>query len=91
MVARTAVLTGDGYALEGIFVGGNAVVFAVTHPDGYNEAIRISERSLLYFPCWIREVPNWMVSQPLYYVDRLNRKLGNLVGDPRLHLAVWPF
>jgi hypothetical protein len=82
---------GDGYALEGIFVGGNAAVFAVTHPDGYKEALRIFERSLLYFPSWIREVPNWMVSQPLYDVDRLNRKLGNLVGDPRLHLAVRRF
>src|SRR5262245_8318473 len=78
---------GEGYLLDGVHVGGTWAVFKVINPDGHAWAIRLP-RNLVEFPSYIREVPNWLAPSPQYDVDRLNRKLANLLGDPQLHVLV---
>jgi hypothetical protein len=78
---------GEGYRLDGVYVGGTNAALKIIYPDGNEFALRIP-RKLFEFACYIHEVPNWLVPNPQYDVDRLNRKLGNLLGDTELHLIV---
>jgi hypothetical protein len=76
-----------GYRIEGGQVGGSWVVLKVVYPDGKPWAIRIP-KTLFLFGSYIHEVPNWLAPSPQYDVDRLNRKLTNLLGDPQLDCFV---
>jgi hypothetical protein len=77
----------DGYFIEGAYVGGTNGVLKLVGPKGKAMALRF-DRNLLLFPGYIREIPRWMSKRPQYDVDRLNRKLSGLLGDPNLHLLV---
>jgi hypothetical protein len=78
---------GEGYRLEGVYVGGTNAALKIIYPDGKAFGLKLP-RELFEFACYIHEVPNWLVPSPLYDVGRLNRKLGNFLGDPELHLVV---
>ena len=73
----------DGYRVEGAFLGGRNAVLKVMEPSGKESAIRF-DRELLLFPAYIREIPRWLSTTPQYDVDRLNRKLHGLLGDPNV-------
>src|SRR5262249_32309934 len=78
---------GEGYRLDGVHIGGTSAVAKVIYPNGTEWAIRFS-RTLFHFSSYIREIPNWLVPRTHYDVDRLNRKLANLLGDPQVHILV---
>jgi hypothetical protein len=78
---------GEGYRVDGIHIGGTNAVIKVIYPDCQSWAIRLP-RDVFRFASYIRELPNWFGPVPLYDVDRLNRKLANIVGEPEIHRVV---
>jgi hypothetical protein len=78
---------GEGYRVDGIHIGGTNAAIKVIYPDGQSWAIRLP-RELFRFASYIRELPNWIGPVPQYAVERLNRKLANIVGEPEIHRVV---
>ncbi len=78
---------GEGYRVDGIRIGGKNAVIKIIYPDGQKWAIRFP-RYVFRFASYIRELPNWIAPVPQYDVDRLNRKLANIVGEPEIHRIV---
>ncbi|MFE2067354.1 hypothetical protein ACFXDH_34090 [Streptomyces sp. NPDC059467] len=72
-----------GYRLNGCRVGGSGVAIFVDHPDG-QEMVWKFGREMFREACYFREIPNSLAPRPLYDMDRLNRKLRSLLGDPQL-------
>jgi hypothetical protein len=77
-----------GYRFSGVGgIGGSNVVIKFVYPDGQHFAVRLPKQ-LFLFPSYIHEIPNWLAPHPMYDVNRLNRKLAKLEGDPLLDVLV---
>lgn len=68
-------------------VGGYLVALNLDTYSGEEKVLKF-RRELWYLPCYLRELPLWLTRAPAYDLDRLNRKLAGLVGDPNLHIYV---
>jgi hypothetical protein len=72
----------DGLHVKGLAgLGSEKVVLNATAPDG-KELVLATYRHLLGYH--IREIPMIISDKPMYDVNRLNRKLAQLVGDDTL-------
>ena len=75
----------DGVRIDGLAgVGSEKVVLKAITPDGKLEALSTYRHHLGFY---IKEIPLFLSAErPLYDVDRLNRKLLRLVGNPLLDM-----
>lgn len=76
------VVRPDGLHIKGLAgIGSEKVVLKTTTPDGKGLVLQTYRHVLGYH---IREIPLIVSVKPLYDVNRLNRKLAQLVGDDTL-------
>ncbi|BCZ84345.1 hypothetical protein PTKU64_80200 [Paraburkholderia terrae] len=68
-------------------VGANGIVFSARGPEGEKLAIKMS-RSDWSFYCYIRELPPSFLFDTSGHAARLQRKLGQLIGDSMLDSLV---
>lgn len=61
--------------------GSEHVVFRVTTPDGKDAVYKTYVTHLGFH---IREIPLFLSGAPMYDINRLNRKLDKLTGEPRI-------
>jgi hypothetical protein len=74
--------TADGVRITGLVgLGSGNIVFEGTLPDGERVVLKLRRHHLGFH---IRELPLFLTGTPAYDVDRLNRKLLRLVGNPLL-------
>jgi hypothetical protein len=72
----------DGLHIKGLAgVGSEKVVLNATAPDGKQLVLQTYRHVLGYH---IREIPMVLSEKPMYDVNRLNRKLTQLIGDETL-------
>jgi hypothetical protein len=78
----------SGERLEGVLgVGGSHIVLKYVDSEGSTMAVKL-RRDPFFLASYLHELPNGFTPTPQYDLDRLNRKLGGLVGDVQLYMFV---